>query len=74
MTRKDYPLIAAALKRLADSADKEACATAIAYALGADNPRFEHKRFLADCGVGDDAQYADSLWRTRLNHIKETTR
>lgn len=51
MTRKDYILIAAALARLADSADKASCAQALTYALANDNPRFDRERFLKACGV-----------------------
>ena len=52
MTRKDYKLIAAALKRAGErcDADKDGdvwlAASEIADALKADNPRFDHDRFM----------------------------
>lgn len=65
MTRKDYELIAAAIK----SADSDTCnalhllesaeialaiySRHIADALAADNPRFDRARFRRACGVED---------------------
>ncbi len=51
MTRKDYILLAEAVARLADSADKASVVHAIAYALASDNPRFDRDRFLRAAGV-----------------------
>ena len=61
MTRKDYILIAEAIKQTADMsrsfADAEALrgarltANHIATALGRDNPRFDRERFLKACDV-----------------------
>ena len=57
MTRKDYQLIADAVRK-AMTADhgwdtRPICRTArdIADALASDNPRFDRARFLAACGV-----------------------
>lgn len=64
MTRKDYELLAAAIKRATDTANKQEeyilqcaevagiqqAAQAIAKELHADNPRFDHARFLRACG------------------------
>lgn len=59
MTKKDYELIARALKsthqtvnvptRVAQQWANDVCA--IADALAQDNPRFDRERFLAACGV-----------------------
>ena len=58
MTRKDYILIAAALKAAHNSpatVDGHRCiylaAERIADALASDNPRFDIARFLKACGV-----------------------
>ena len=60
MTRKDYELIAGAVRDALHSArpwseDKEdgirLAVRSIADALAADNPRFDRSRFLAACGV-----------------------
>jgi hypothetical protein len=63
MTRKDYVLIAAALRDtlLIDCPTQEylmgakaaarSAAFRIADALGRDNPRFDRERFLTACGV-----------------------
>ena len=58
MTRKDYVLIAAALKNArgdcATGAEYEGVDTAarhVSDALAKDNPRFERGRFLTACGV-----------------------
>jgi len=57
MTRKDYILIAAALKAAYDEtyhtvhAGIDAAAVALADALGRDNPRFDRERFLKAAGV-----------------------
>lgn len=60
MTRKDYELIAAALKdaRLPDPSSQHAiqhelCCKDVAYALQSDNPRFDRTRFLKACGLED---------------------
>lgn len=64
MTRKDYELIAAAITRATEAANKQEeyilrcsevagiqqAAQAIAKELHADNPRFDHARFLRACG------------------------
>lgn len=63
MTRKDYELIAAAIKEakpllppVADYAETtrqlgwQTTAHAVAEALARDNPRFDRERFLAACG------------------------
>lgn len=61
MTRKDYVLIAAALREARLHALRNeapdggvfwlaAAADEIAYALERDNPRFNRERFLAACG------------------------
>ena len=62
MTRKDYVLIADAIKRTRDNHDVNCeqaraslyaiadAAEAIAYALRRDNSRFEKARFMAACG------------------------
>ena len=51
MTRKDYVLIAEAIKR-AGGPDANAYEVAhyIAFALRRDNPRFERARFMEACG------------------------
>lgn len=63
MTRKDYELIAAALRmsRVGNLAGNENralynngvdnAATNVADALASDNPRFDRERFLSACGV-----------------------
>ena len=59
MTKKDYELIAAAVRENAaltrrDDAFKAAVADvagSLAVALASDNPRFDRARFLAACGV-----------------------
>lgn len=55
MTRKDYILIAAALKQaydhMPDSCVHNMYVDYIADALAQDNPRFDRARFLAACGV-----------------------
>jgi hypothetical protein len=57
MTRKDYVVIAAALRRslerspLADSTGVIDAALAMADALAGTNPRFDRSRFLKACGV-----------------------
>lgn len=63
MTRKDYELLASTLERsriiLSDNTvasaryieQTEASAYAIADALAADNPRFNHEKFLKACGL-----------------------
>ena len=51
MTKKDFELIASALRRLgAGHAWKDTC-LAMADALANTNPRFDRARFLAACGV-----------------------
>ena len=52
MTRKDYPMLAAALAKI-DNYDVRAEAVHyVANALAADNPHgFDRARFLRDCGV-----------------------
>jgi hypothetical protein len=64
MTRKDYELIAAAITRATESANQQdeyilqcaaldgiqRAAIALACGLHADNPRFDHARFLRACG------------------------
>ena len=68
MTRKDYPLIADALKRArADIICKEPdechkdlldgvgyAADWLCDALASDNPRFDRAKFLAACGLSDN--------------------
>jgi len=56
MTRKDYELLASALEGMPAfaptlRAGRESAARAIAEALEADNPRFDHARFLEACGI-----------------------
>ncbi len=56
MTRKDYELIAAAVRRVIICTRAEAdiideAAYELACALGADNPRFDRERFLFACGT-----------------------
>jgi hypothetical protein len=59
MTRKDYQLIAAALKDAREANVvytngehvTDLCAVRVANALESDNPRFDRARFLAACGV-----------------------
>lgn len=61
MTRKDYVLIAAALKRAQVAevyehdknmrAGVEYAARCVAITLAEDNPRFDRDRFLQACGV-----------------------
>lgn len=58
MTRKDYVLIAAALKDARASTPEanhvgvDVAASNIAHALARDNPRFDRARFLKAAGVG----------------------
>lgn len=59
MSRKDYVLLAAALRNArSGSADQDAgvdvAAMAIARALAGDNSRFDRARFLCAAGVGCD--------------------
>jgi polysaccharide pyruvyl transferase WcaK-like protein len=53
MTRKDYVLIAAALKAACPTVNVtyRACVDSIANALGLENARFDRERFLKACGV-----------------------
>lgn len=58
MTRKDYVLIAGAVKEARDASHTpylregiEKAASHIATALQFDNPRFDRDRFLKACGV-----------------------
>ena len=57
MTRKDFELIAKAIKESALVAGPrgkeqlEATAVNVAYALMSTNERFDHDRFLAACGI-----------------------
>ena len=64
MTKKDFELIAAALKEarmhwiIAETPDADsfraglyAAAKELAHALSTTNPRFDRERFLAACGV-----------------------
>jgi len=56
MTRKDYILIAEALKRAKPGYGAaldgwDDCVHSLCAALGEDNQRFEHARFLENCGV-----------------------
>lgn len=57
MTRKDYQLIAGALKDALGAVDHPQrvgavlAAQELAYRLRNDNPRFETKRFLEACGL-----------------------
>ena len=61
MTKKDYELIAGAIKSEYDGMQRLDriyvregvfhAARAIAYALASDNPRFDRDKFLAACGV-----------------------
>lgn len=54
MTRKDYELIAAAIKTQVAGHERDLAtkvvAEAIAQALQRDNPRFDRARFLKACG------------------------
>jgi hypothetical protein len=57
MTRKDYILIAAAIKYVRDNSGNACERTAalvaveLAMQLATDNPRFDRERFLKACGV-----------------------
>lgn len=56
MTRKDYELIAATIRRTTGEGPSPTVvqtivSRAFADALAADNPRFDRARFLAACGV-----------------------
>ena len=57
MTRKDYQLIAGALKDALGAVDHPhrtgavLAAQELAYRLRDDNPRFDRKRFLEACGL-----------------------
>lgn len=55
MTRKDYELIAAAIRRASDAPGyaerNKFVSMELADALYRDNPRFDRSRFLAACGV-----------------------
>jgi hypothetical protein len=64
MTRKDYVLIAAALKEAAEQVPNTGligqtyetlghytAARVLAHALAKDNPRFDRERFLTACGM-----------------------
>jgi hypothetical protein len=64
MTRKDYVLIAKALKQARDQIPNtnssinagefvanSTAARLVAYALADDNPRFDRQKFLTACGV-----------------------
>ena len=61
MTRKDYVLLAGALKEsrpIWDVADErldqwQETVRAIVYALETDNPRFDYDKFCAACGLED---------------------
>jgi hypothetical protein len=65
MSKRDYRLIAAALREERDTAVAlheplhaagiEVAARAIARDLGNDNPRFDGLRFLRACGLEDEA-------------------
>lgn len=57
MTRKDYELIAAAIKATKPPSHHQAAdqqhewtASTLADALGRDNPRFDRERFIKACG------------------------
>jgi len=61
MSRKDYVLIAAAIREVRDDRKCEPddlfgidIATTIARDLGDENPRFDGLRFLRACGFSDD--------------------
>jgi hypothetical protein len=60
MTRKDYQLIATVLSNFATDGeptdDRDALAYDLADALGADNPRFDRRRFLVASGVWEDVR------------------
>lgn len=57
MTRKDYVLLAEALKAVVQSVDKPErtgamlAAHELSYRLGQDNPRFDRRRFIEACGL-----------------------
>ena len=61
MTRKDYVLLAEALKAVIQSVDKPErtgallAANEIAHCLAEDNPRFDRARFLKACGLDPEA-------------------
>lgn len=57
MTRKDYVLIAAAIKGVGPDSDTASnIAHTLAAALAQDNPRFDRRRFLVAAGVLPQAQ------------------
>lgn len=57
MTRKDYVLLADALRAAIEALDEprrmgaKLAATEIAHRLEDDNPRFDYERFLKACGL-----------------------
>lgn len=61
MTRKDYVLLADALKVAVNALNPPEClgaflaANEIAHVLANDNPRFDRRRFLKACGLEVDA-------------------
>jgi hypothetical protein len=72
MTRKDYILIAAALKHARPVSDEpyiiaehDRVADYVSVALGTDNPRFNPERFLAACGVQTSEQIGE-VFRTAM--------
>lgn len=54
MTKKDYILIASAIKKSSDGQDNvKDVVEAIAEILGYDNPNFQYTRFMEACGFKD---------------------
>lgn len=64
MTRKDYQLIAAVLKKFTaedgNVVERDAMAYDLADALASDNPRFDRDRFLVAAGVYEKCNYCDN--------------
>ena len=54
MTRRDFELIAAAVRKASENGLTDHVATALARALAGTNPRFDRARFIAACNGGDE--------------------